>query len=56
MITVSMFTAATAAGLTTAALNDGINNLSDLRGRRVAVWNAREKEFKATGIVTVPVS
>ena len=55
MITVSMFTGATAAGLTTASLNGGINSLADLRGRPVVVWDIYEDNLKHTGIVTVPM-
>ena len=55
MITVSMFTGATAAGLTTASLNGGINSLADLRGRPGVVWDIYEDNLKHTGIVTVPM-
>lgn len=55
MITVSMFTGATAAGLTAASLNGGITSLADLRGRPVVVWEDQEDVFKHTGVITIPM-
>ncbi|GBF90471.1 hypothetical protein Rsub_03467 [Raphidocelis subcapitata] len=55
MITVSMFTGATAAGLTAAQLTGGINSLADLRGRPVVVWDEFAEQFKFTGILPIAI-
>lgn len=54
LIEISMFTAATAAALTTNALSTGVQSLADLRGQPVIVYKDYERRFSQTGIVTIP--
>jgi hypothetical protein len=54
MIAISMFTGAIAAALTANALSTGVRTLADLRGRPVIVYEAYERKFNSTGILTIP--